>query len=120
MGDKFSPQCSFLSNCKRNRQAITDWLAKYYMKEFRDQPNWPKEAMRRTFKRDLGLELKDVKLRVKRFAKIHTKVLHQTVQRPTELLSYHTRKKPRFILQGKSKSIVFPTSLCLMGSSSPT
>ena len=90
---------------RENRQAITVWLAKYYMKEFRDQPNWPKEAMRRTFRRDLGQEFKDVKLRIKRFAKIHTKVLHQTIQRPMELLSYHTRKKPRFILQGKSKSI---------------
>jgi len=46
---------------RENRQAAMDWLVKYYMKEFRDQVNWPKETMRNTFRRDLWLEFKDVK-----------------------------------------------------------
>jgi len=55
---------------RENRQTITEWLAKYYVEEFRDQPNWSKGAMRSTFRKNVGLEFKDVKLwRERRFAK---------------------------------------------------
>ena len=47
---------------RENMQATTEWLINYYVKEFRDQSNWLKKTMRSTFRRDLGLEFKDVKL----------------------------------------------------------
>ena len=90
---------------KENRQATTDCLTKYYMEEFRDQLNWPTEAMRNTFRRNLGLEFKDVKLwRTKRIAKKYIKNVTSNNMGLVELLSYDTTKKARFILQGKGES----------------
>ena len=31
---------------RENQQATADCLAKYYVEEFGDQPNWPKKATR--------------------------------------------------------------------------
>ena len=35
---------------RENRQLTIESLAKYYVKEFKDQPNWLKKAMRSTFR----------------------------------------------------------------------
>ena len=55
MDDNAASQCLFLSVVRENRQATTEWLAKYYVKEIRDRSDWPKEAMRGTFRRYMRL-----------------------------------------------------------------